>query len=236
MNLQYYHYVNDTPGLYIDEVPQLLVFLSKFKLLLPDFEILVKYQESNKKHRIIRIPKSLHKFIYYLILCDSVELTASCKNCRDIKMLKSRSVNYYCKHHLQNMISVFGNEKAWGEFCIERKYKYKKFEILKFDYCNLHTFNKHSSLFYIRSFRYFDSRVFLVESGIKSPLPSHYNARNLVFPSAVKISKRKISNTMSKTIPRSIVRIHKFFVKYQSFLTQDGIDALKDLNLLQILS
>ena len=92
------------------------------------FRTLQKFDLLNDKFDFLCKPGSVFhieslKILPFLFYADTIETKTICTNCKNIKMLKARTHNYYCDTYMKNIISVFGNKKSWEEFNITKLWK-----------------------------------------------------------------------------------------------------------------
>ena len=243
VDLIFEHNIFDSPALLISKVPPLIPLLYEFGLLHSLFEPLAKCATLCGRRKV-RLPLQFRKFAHYLLVCDSIEMTTCCYHCKDIKMLKSRAVNYYCQHHLRNMVSVFGNEKAWELFDITKKYRCNITSV-ETRYYNLPItegvitkVNKYTSAFSLRlSHNYQSGRVkvlaFDAEKHKKLHLKLNCLELNALFPRALKTSRRKIVNN---TTNNSIRILHDAMKKYYFLLSEDGENLMRDIGVVRAIS
>ena len=110
------------PELRIINMSNCLVVLNKLKLLDDKFKFLLT---TNYYSSIEFSDKKLVRLLPLLLYFDTPEMKMICNKCKNLKAFKSRCHNYYCDNYMRNMLSIFGNEKAWQEFNIQSTWKPK---------------------------------------------------------------------------------------------------------------
>ena len=93
-------------------IPALLQTLKKLNLLKLEINQLLKRDSNN----YINLSPNFFDLLPSLIMCDTIEVKKICHNCKSLKMLKSRSHNYFCYNLIKDALSVFGNDAARKEF------------------------------------------------------------------------------------------------------------------------